>query len=152
MKEFDVSLSAAINGLISWAVFTLGIGVSFPILSILIGRILFGLLRLYTLGNVRFTFLCHSLPLAPPFGPLKHMAFTVSSVLELFLLLHLRLPRDSRRLLVPTYFSSTNAVGGPAFIWFPSWVVSVSVVFFQVLLSLIWVGVGTFGYTRFCHH
>ena len=75
------------------------------------------------------------------------MAFTVSLALELFLLLHLQLPRDSRRLLVQTYFSSTNAVGGQAFTCFPSWVVSVSVAFSRALSSLIWVGVGTFGYT-----
>ena len=28
MEEFDVDLNSAINGLISWAVFTLGIGVN----------------------------------------------------------------------------------------------------------------------------
>lgn len=36
MKEFDVDLNAAVNGLISWAVFTLGIGVRLSLTRLLL--------------------------------------------------------------------------------------------------------------------
>ena len=150
MTEFGVDLNKAVTGVVSWTVFTVGIGVFNPPINLIDYR---------TFSGLRWRSISEKDPSSSsrrvlrsqePFGLLMHTAFQVWSAPGWFALFHSQPVRVFPPRLRLIYSFSMNVGGGWVYIWFLSSAVSALVVLFLASSSPPSIGVGTFGFLSSC--